>query len=107
MWRRRATMSFKGDEVVLLVEDEEAVRMLARALLERNGYTVIEASDAEAAMRLADEHDGRIDLLLTDVVMPGRSGPELFAALKPARPEICKCFTCPVIPTKPSSNAAC
>jgi CheY-like chemotaxis protein len=80
--------SFKGHEVVLLVEDEEAVRLLARALLERNGYTVIEASDAEQALRLVVEHDRGIDLLLTDVVMPGKSGPELFAALKPNWPDL-------------------
>jgi two-component system cell cycle sensor histidine kinase/response regulator CckA len=75
-----------GTETVLLVEDEEHVRMLARALLDRNGYHVIEAADAENAAGLAQRDD--IDLLLTDVVMPGQSGPELFARLKPLHPRM-------------------
>jgi PAS domain S-box-containing protein len=75
-----------GTETVLLVEDEEHVRMLARALLDRNGYHVIEAADAEKAAGLAQRDD--IDLLLTDVVMPGQSGPELFARLKPLHPKM-------------------
>jgi signal transduction histidine kinase/ActR/RegA family two-component response regulator len=78
----------RGNEVVLLVEDEEAVRMLARALLERYGYAVIEAGDAEHAMRLVHERDAAIDLLVSDVVMPGKSGPELYAALVPILPNL-------------------
>ena len=63
-----------GEETVLLVEDDERVRKLARELLMRNGYTVIEASEAEEALRLAARHSGLIHLLLTDLVMPGTSG---------------------------------
>lgn len=80
--------SVRGHEVVLLVEDEEGVRMLARALFERNGYTVIEAPDAEQAIQLAQEHKAGIDLLVSDVVMPGKNGPELFAALSASLPAL-------------------
>jgi two-component system, cell cycle sensor histidine kinase and response regulator CckA len=61
-------------EVVLLVEDDHRVRKLARELLSRNGYEVIEGADAEDAIRVATSYSKRIDLLLTDVVMPGMSG---------------------------------
>jgi two-component system, cell cycle sensor histidine kinase and response regulator CckA len=61
-------------ETVLLVEDDPRVRKLARRLLVRSGYAVIEAADAEDAVRLAADHAGHIDLLLTDVIMPGISG---------------------------------
>jgi signal transduction histidine kinase len=62
-----------GNETVLLVEDNDLVRGLARSVLTRNGYNVIEASDADEALQAAAQA-GRIDLLLTDVVMPGISG---------------------------------
>jgi PAS domain S-box-containing protein len=64
-------------ETVLVVEDEEPLRMLARICLESNGYSVLDAPNAAAALKLAKKHRGRIDLLLTDVVMPGMSGREL------------------------------
>jgi two-component system, cell cycle sensor histidine kinase and response regulator CckA len=63
-----------GSETVLLVEDHESVRALTATLLERYGYAVIEATSAQEALRLAEANRGRIDLLLTDVVMPGLSG---------------------------------
>jgi two-component system, cell cycle sensor histidine kinase and response regulator CckA len=66
-----------GTETVLVVEDEEPLRMLARICLEGNGYRVLDAPDAAAALELAGNYSGRIDLLLTDVVMPGMSGREL------------------------------
>ena len=62
-----------GNETVLLVEDNDLVRGLARSVLTRNGYNVVEASDADEALQAAAQ-GGRIDLLLTDVVMPGISG---------------------------------
>lgn len=77
-----------GSETILLVEDEEAVRLLSRALLERQGYRVLEAGDAEEATRVAGAEPGAIDLLVTDVVMPGLSGPELFQRLSPVRPSM-------------------
>ncbi len=74
-------------ETVLLVEDEAIVRDPAQRLLTRHGYTVLAAANAAAAIEIAANHQGTIDLLLTDVVMPGRSGKELsvdVAALRPA-----------------------
>ncbi|MGH7375593.1 MAG: response regulator [Candidatus Rokuibacteriota bacterium] len=73
---------------VLVVEDEEEVRALARDVLEMNGYTVLEALDAEDAMRLGESHPGVIDLLITDVVMPRMSGPELARRLRARRPAL-------------------
>lgn len=66
-----------GGEVILLVEDEEAVRALARRVLEKHGYRVLSASDGHQAIRIAREHTGPIHLLLTDVVMPSMGGGEL------------------------------
>jgi CheY-like chemotaxis protein len=73
---------------VLVVEDEEEVRALARDVLEMNGYTVLEARDAEDAVRLGESHPGVIDLLITDVVMPRVSGPELARRLRASRPDL-------------------
>ena len=76
-----------GTETILLAEDEAAVRSLARVILERAGYTVIEAaSPAEAEARAAEVET--IDLLLTDVVMPGGTGPTLFRKLATRRPSL-------------------
>lgn len=66
-----------GSETILLVEDEDAVRGLARKVLEHAGYNVIEATRGEEAIRLCTEGVQSIDLLLTDVVMPGISGKEV------------------------------
>jgi PAS domain S-box-containing protein len=66
-------------ETVLLVEDEEIVREPTRRILERRGYTVLAAGDAAEAMTIVREHSGTIDLLLTDLVMPGHSGRDLAA----------------------------
>lgn len=66
-----------GSETILLVEDEFAVRSLARLLLAENGYNVIEAADSDEALRILSEKQGRIDLLLTDIVMPGMNGSDL------------------------------
>jgi CheY-like chemotaxis protein len=66
-----------GSETVLLVEDEEGVRKLARQALESRGYRVLEASDGESALQICRDHHGAIDLLLSDVVMPHMGGREL------------------------------
>jgi CheY-like chemotaxis protein len=77
-----------GSEVVLLVDDEEAVRSLARRILKSKGYKVLEAGSGDDALERARKHPGRIDLLLTDVVMPGRSGPEIAQVLSRERPDL-------------------
>jgi PAS domain S-box-containing protein len=78
-----------GAETVLLVEDEESVRSLARQVLELGGYTVLEASHSQEALQLSEQRQLPIDLLLTDVVMPGgMNGPQLAERLKPLYPEM-------------------
>lgn len=72
-----AIESLRGSETILLVEDEETLRDLARQILEMAGYTVLVASNANEALLLNGQHQGRIHLLITDVVMPGLSGGEL------------------------------
>ena len=75
-----------GSETILLVEDEEQVRALARASLVEAGYTVLEACNGAEALALSARHTGPLHLLLTDVVMPGMSGSELARALQAQRP---------------------
>ncbi|HSL48098.1 MAG TPA: PAS domain S-box protein [Candidatus Deferrimicrobiaceae bacterium] len=82
-----ATMP-RGDETVLLVEDEPEVRDLAREILEGSGYTVLQACDAQDAVFMAERHGGPIHLLLTDVIMPRQSGRALVERLRPLRPEM-------------------
>jgi len=77
-----------GSETVLVVEDEPAVLALSRRALESQGYVVLAASDANAALRVVERHGGMIHLLLTDVVMPGLSGRELADRLSAQRPGI-------------------
>jgi two-component system cell cycle sensor histidine kinase/response regulator CckA len=77
----------RGHETVLLAEDEEAVRRLATMALERSGYRVIPAADGTAALEAAAAHEGPIDLLLTDVIMPGLNGRELADQFKTIHPE--------------------
>ncbi len=66
--------SFRGEETVLLVEDADALRKLAHALLEQNGYHVLAAENGEVALKIADQERQHIHLLLTDVIMPGMTG---------------------------------
>jgi two-component system, cell cycle sensor histidine kinase and response regulator CckA len=78
---------------VLLADDEDVVRMLVREMLEESGYAVLEASSAEAAIGVSEAHGGEIDLLLTDVVMPGMNGPALAKELSEARPTMRVLYT--------------
>ncbi|HEY5934533.1 MAG TPA: response regulator, partial [Kofleriaceae bacterium] len=78
----------RGSETVLLVEDDAQVRGAAREILLRSGYTVLVAHDAGEATRQAGAHAGTIHLLLSDVVMPQLSGPELAKRLTADRPEM-------------------
>ncbi|WP_179131224.1 response regulator [Candidatus Entotheonella palauensis] len=77
-----------GSETVLLVEDDHIVRLLIRSTLELKGYDVLDAADAEEAIRLCEQRDASIDLLVTDVVMPGMNGPALAAHLTSFYPEM-------------------
>jgi two-component system cell cycle sensor histidine kinase/response regulator CckA len=76
-----------GSQTILVVEDEGGLRELARKLLERQGYIVLVASNAKEALRLSDDHPD-IDVILTDVIMPGASGPELTQQLVERRPDL-------------------
>jgi two-component system cell cycle sensor histidine kinase/response regulator CckA len=78
----------RGAETLLVVEDEEDVRGLARDVLVEGGYTVLEAATAEDAVRICEEHESPISLLLSDVVMPKVSGPQLAQRLVDLRPEL-------------------
>ena len=78
----------KGTETILLVEDEESLRTLARTMLEQNGYTVLEASGGEQAMEIARQNGCHIDLLLTDIVMPGMNGRAVAYNLSLIRPGV-------------------
>jgi PAS domain S-box-containing protein len=78
----------RGSETILLAEDEEGVRTLARQILQANGFTVLEAADGAQAIHIFEEQGNEIDLLITDVVMPRMSGRELADQLVQKRPDI-------------------
>src|SRR5580704_9321910 len=78
----------RGTETILLVEDEQGVRDLAREYLEISGYKVLVAENGPAAVKLVSDHKGAIDLVMTDVVMPGLSGSELTKRIEALRPGI-------------------
>ncbi len=78
----------EGNETILIVEDDELVRSFGLRILKRLGYNVIEASDGVEAMKLANEYEDEIHLLLTDLVMPKISGKELAKRLKEERPSL-------------------
>jgi PAS domain S-box-containing protein len=111
----------RGTETVLLAEDEQDVREVAREFLESAGYTVLEAAGGEAALQVAAAHSGAIDLLITDMVMPGMSGQELARKMRGLRNgirviymsgysehaagEAAKCDAAAVVLTKPFSRS--
>ncbi len=77
-----------GSETVLLVEDDDGVRELLAESVARYGYRVLASSGGEEAQAIVTVHDGPIHLMLTDVVMPGMNGPELYERLAPQRPDM-------------------
>ena len=79
--------TLRGTETILLVEDEEMVRALVQAILERYGYTVLAARNVQDALRFAQEGPTAIHLLLTDTIMPGMNGPELADRVLGMRPD--------------------
>ncbi len=83
----------RGSETVLLVEDDTEVRTLAKRVLAAYGYHILEAGDGAQALALAGIHRGQIDLLMTDVVMPGMNGRELAEALTAILPAVKVLFT--------------
>jgi PAS domain S-box-containing protein len=84
----RNEVPLRGTESILLVEDEEAVRSATRTYLALRGYTVLEAGCGEEALRVSDSHPEKIDLLITDVVMPGMNGNDLGREISARRPGI-------------------
>ena len=83
-----STEPLAGSETILLVEDEDAVRSLARQVLEQQGFTVLEAKNGEEALEFVDQHRVALHLLITDVVMPGMSGPEVAEHLGKQQPDL-------------------
>ena len=84
---RNEVTELGGTETIMVVEDEDLVRNLATKVLKRHGYSVLEAGGAPACLELLGAHDGPLHLLLTDVVMPGLNGRELFGEVKNLFPE--------------------
>lgn len=91
--RHAAPGSLAGTETILLVEDQEEVRRVAAQILTRHGYGVIQASGPREALRMAATPGTRFHLLLTDVVMPELSGPELARQMKVLRPDLRVLYT--------------
>jgi CheY-like chemotaxis protein len=83
----------QGTEIILLVEDDEMIRAMSREMLELLGYRVMEAATGEDAISLSDEFQEEIDLLMTDVVMPGMSGSQLAERLATRRPQMKVLYT--------------
>ena len=78
----------QGTETILLVEDEDGVRRVLETMLKRHGYEVLSSASATEAMTVADRHAGAIDLLVTDIVMPGMSGRKMAERMMEQRPSM-------------------
>jgi len=81
-------VAIRGTETVLVVEDQEAVRSIVRAVLRSGGYSVLEASHGGEALLIFERHKGRIDLVVSDMVMPQMSGPDLIQRLQAVKPGV-------------------
>ena len=77
-----------GSETVLIVEDDDGLRKLSQKILQQRGYRVLAAENGEDAMRISKEHEGPIDLMITDVVMPKMNGREVAERLQPLHPQM-------------------
>jgi CheY-like chemotaxis protein len=91
---------------VLLVDGERGVRELLGAMLATQGYSVLEADSGPEALRLSQQHPGKIDLLLTDIMIPGMDGPELAAAFSVLRPDARVLFVSASAPVADDRRAA-
>jgi two-component system, cell cycle sensor histidine kinase and response regulator CckA len=80
--------TLRGTETILLVEDEDQIRNVAKGILARHGYRVIETRNGSEALLASEQHDGTIHLLLTDVIMPQMSGSQLAERVGPTRPDM-------------------
>jgi CheY-like chemotaxis protein len=89
----RDSQALQGNETVLLVEDDASVRVMTFNMLRHMGYDVLQARSGQEALAMVDQHHGTVDLLLTDVVMPGMNGRELAEQLKRHRPQTTVLFT--------------
>jgi CheY-like chemotaxis protein len=98
---RSQTLSFRhppNGETILLVEDEQSLRALTRRMLQQHGYVIISASRPSEATEIFNSHDGRIDLLITDIVMPEARGTELAVQLQARRPDLRVLYTSGYVP---------
>jgi DNA-binding NtrC family response regulator len=84
----KAPANLQGDETVIVVEDNEAVRKMVVSILERQGYKVISANSGKSCLEKIANYNGKAHLLLTDVVMPDMNGRELYFEIKSLNPEI-------------------
>jgi two-component system cell cycle sensor histidine kinase/response regulator CckA len=87
-WQPPAYEGGRGSETILLVEDDEQVRAVAKGILRRNGYTVLEAPGAGEALLVVEQYGAKINLLVTDVVLPRMNGPQLVERVRTSRPDI-------------------
>jgi two-component system cell cycle sensor histidine kinase/response regulator CckA len=86
LFRSMTSVEDPASRTILLVDDEQSVRAIVLKILRRARYNVLEAENGEAALRIADTHPGKIDLVITDMFMPGLRGPEVVERLAPKRP---------------------
>ena len=91
-----------GTETILLVEDDDDVRAVVGEILRSHGYTVLEAHDGDQALQLSAVHEGVIDLVVTDLVMPHMGGRELVDRMHAATAPTSGCSSSPATPTTPS-----
>ena len=78
----------RGNETILIVEDDEPLRRLSLSILQRHGYSMLIAAGPDEALAITERHPAAIDLLLTDVMMPGMNGKQLAARVRTLRPEM-------------------